>query len=68
MAKKKMTRRDRRQTKRADRERAVSGMTRPYAETSGPMGRSHRVSTSADKVPIKLGAAKGRDIPLPPSK
>jgi hypothetical protein len=55
--KNKMSRRDRIQTRRAKKSRMQSGMTRPHAESSGPMGQSHRVSTSSERAPIKLGAA-----------
>ena len=51
-----MSRRDRIQTRRAKKSRMKSGMTRPHAESSGPMAQSHRVSTSPAKT-IKLGAA-----------
>jgi len=65
MSKKKMTRRDRRQTRRAKKERAEAGLHRPTYESDNT---TYKVSISSDIKPIKLGAAKGRDIPLPPSK
>ena len=65
MAKKKMTRRDRRQTKRADRERSQAGLRRPTYESDNT---TYKVTISSDIKPIPLGAAKGRDIPLPKSK
>ena len=60
-----MTRRDRRQTRRANKARAKAGLRRPTYESDNT---TYKVSISSDIEPIKLGAAKGRDIPLPPSK
>lgn len=64
MGKKKMTLRDRRQTRRAKKERAKAGL-RPTYESNDS---TYKVTISSDVKPIRLGAAKGRDIPLPPSK
>jgi hypothetical protein len=61
---KKVTRRDRRQTRRANKERAKAGL-RPTYESNDS---TYKVTISSDVKPIRLGAAKGRDIPLPPSK
>ena len=63
----KKTRQDRRQTRRADRSFKKSGILE-----QGPIevsrNRSTKVKLAKDFPPTPVGAAKGRDIPLPKSK
>jgi hypothetical protein len=58
---------DKKQTRRARRSFKKSGILKqgPVAEYNG---KTQRVKLVKDNPAIRIGAAKGRDIPLPPSK
>ena len=58
---------DKKQTRRARRSFKKSGILEqgPVSEYGG---KTHKVKLAKDFPSIKVGAAKGRDIPLPKSK
>jgi len=58
---------DRKQTRRARRSFKKSGILNqgPVSEYGG---KTHKVKLAKDFPPTPLGAAKGRDVPLPKSK